>query len=232
MVDKKYFIEENILLADKPKGISSFDVIRRLRKILGIRKMGHAGTLDPLASGLMILGIGDGTKKLSSYIKLPKTYVTEVLIGKSTETGDLEGEILDEKDARNLKEEEISKVVLEIKGKLELPVPIYSAVKVGGKRLYKIARESARQNSESQNFAEQTKPPVKTMEVLNAKLLKVWQEENFKIAEIEMEVSSGTYVRSVAEEIGRRLGFPACVKELRRTKIAEFEVDKAFKLEL
>ena len=86
-------LPENILLADKPKGITSFDVIRILRKKMGIRKMGHAGTLDPLASGLMIIGINDGTKKMTDFLKLPKTYIADILLGKKTETGDAEGKI-------------------------------------------------------------------------------------------------------------------------------------------
>ena len=97
LISQKHYIEEDILLVHKSVGISSFDLIRKLRRILKIRKIGHAGTLDPLARGLMIVGIDRGTKKMNQYLKLSKTYIAEILVGKSTTTGDLEGEVVLEK---------------------------------------------------------------------------------------------------------------------------------------
>ena len=129
---RKPTLPENILLIDKPKGITSFDVIRELRKKLGIKKMGHAGTLDPLATGLMIIGIGDGTKLLKDYFGLPKTYRTEILIGKQTTTGDLEGEVVKETTVHKIDMKKIERILKEITGTIELPVPLYSAVKVDG----------------------------------------------------------------------------------------------------
>ena len=104
-------LPENILLIDKPKGITSFDVIRKLRKEMGVKKMGHAGTLDPLATGLMIIGIGDGTKLLKDYIGLPKTYQAEVLLGKQTTTGDLEGDILEEIPVHEIDINDLNKIL-------------------------------------------------------------------------------------------------------------------------
>ena len=210
---------ENIILIDKPKGISSFDVIRILRKKFGVRKMGHAGTLDPLASGLMIVGVGEATKKLAELIKLPKVYDAEILLGKKTATGDLEGEVLEEKKVGDFDEEKIRKILDEMIGKLKLPVPAYSAVKVGGQPLYKKARRG-----------EKVAPPEKEMEIFWIKFSGCFQEGDYRVLKFEMEVKSGTYIRSVAEEIGRRLGLPATVKELRRTKIGDFELKNAEKI--
>lgn len=202
-----------VLLIDKPKGISSFDVIRILRKKLGIRKMGHAGTLDPLASGLMIIGVGKATKKLGEFIKLPKVYEAEILLGKKTTTGDLEGEIIKSKKVGKIDLKKVKQALREMTGKLFLPVPVYSAIKIKGTPLYKYARKG-----------KQVELPQKEMEILDIKLKDNFKGEDFYILVLEIKVSSGTYIRSIAEELGRRLGIPATVKELRRTKIGKFKI--------
>ncbi len=209
-------MEPNIIVVNKPKGITSFDVIRRLRKTLGIRKMGHAGTLDPLASGLMIIGIGAGTKKLSHYLKLPKVYEAEVLLGRRTATGDMEGEVLEEAPVLSISRDEIGKILSSMKGKISLPVPAYSAIKKDGVPLYRKARQG-----------KEVIPPIKEMEILWSNLRSTSPYENGFVLSIELEVASGTYIRSIAEEIGRRLGVPATIKELRRTKIGTFTIDEA-----
>lgn len=206
----------NLLLVDKPKGITSFDVIRRLRRELNIRKMGHAGTLDPLASGLMIIGIGAGTKELPRHLKLPKTYDVHVLFGERRATGDMEGEILEEKEVSGLTERKVAEALETMIGKLELPVPAYSAVKQGGVRLYKKARQGKK-----------VEVPIREMEVRNATLLGFQTLDDRAIALVTFDVASGVYVRSLAEELGRRLGYPATVKDLRRTKIGDFDVADA-----
>lgn len=208
-----------ILLVDKPKGITSFDVIRRLRKKLGIRKMGHAGTLDPLATGLMIIAVGKDTKKLNEYLKLPKTYEAEILLGKRTTTGDLEGEVLEEKISE-IDINKVQKVLREIKGKIKLPVPVYSAIKVKGQPLYKMARKGISVN-----------PPIKEMEILDIKLLDNFKKAEFCILSLEIEVASGTYIRSIAEELGKRLDVPATLSNLKRTQIGKFKVKDALTIE-
>ncbi|VAW14840.1 tRNA pseudouridine(55) synthase [hydrothermal vent metagenome] len=209
-------MKNDILLVDKPKGITSFDVIRRLRKKLGIRKMGHAGTLDPLATGLLIIGVADGTKKLKDLIGLPKTYETEILVGRRTKTGDMEGEVVESKKVESLKIEEVAKVLEEMVGVLKLPVPVYSAIKKEGKPLYKYARQG-----------KEVDVPIKEMKIYGMELLGVVCGDGECVVSVRMDVGSGTYVRSVAEEVGKRLGFPATVKELRRTKVGEFDVKDA-----
>lgn len=209
----------NILLVDKPKGITSFDVIRALRKKLGMVKMGHAGTLDPLATGLMLVGVGEGTKELGGLLGLPKTYEAEVLLGVKTETGDLEGAVMEETAVSEINEGEVKKVLAGMVGTLLLPVPKYSAVKRGGEPLYKKARRG-----------EHVEVPIKEMAVYSLKLLTHAPFDNKYVLGIELEVGSGVYVRSIAEEIGRRLGVPATIKELRRTKIGKYCVEDAEKI--
>lgn len=213
-------MHEEILFIDKPKGITSFDVIRRLRRILGVKKMGHAGTLDPLASGLMIIAIGAATKKLNEFLKLPKVYRADILLGRRTTTGDMEGEILEEKEVPATSREEVEGIAGTMKGIIALPVPAYSAIKVHGKALYKYAREG--------NSIEM---PIKNMEVLWIKVLDWKQDEQESLLSIECEVASGTYIRSLAEELGRRLQTVATLKDLRRIQIGKFRIEDAKTLE-
>ena len=220
---------EDILLIDKPAGITSFDVIRKLRRKLGVQKLGHAGTRDPMATGLLMVGVGEGTKKLQEYLKLSKVYEAEVLLGVRTDTGDREGKILERLEGekvRRLKEGEIQKVLELLVRKIVLPVPRYSAIKVGGKRLYAMARKG-----------EEFEPPKKEMEVVRLVFRGIKNEESGIrgegigiVVKFEVEVTSGTYIRSLAEEIGRRLGVPSTLWSLRRTRIGEFTIENAHKL--
>ncbi|PIW96724.1 tRNA pseudouridine(55) synthase TruB, partial [Candidatus Kaiserbacteria bacterium CG_4_8_14_3_um_filter_38_9] len=132
---------DEILLIDKPAGITSFDVIRRLRPRLGVKKIGHAGTLDPLATGLMILGVGQGTKKLTEFIELDKEYVAEILFGESRTTGDMEGEIVESVTEIAITPQALSEAISSLVGILTLPVSAYSAIKKDGIPMYKRARE-------------------------------------------------------------------------------------------
>lgn len=158
---------QNILLIDKPKGITSFDAIRILRRKLGIKKMGHGGTLDPLASGLMIIGIEKGTKKLNSVLKLPKVYEADILLGIKTTTGDMEGDIVAQKDIENISLDTIQKVLKSMVGKMTLQVPAYSAIKIAGNPLYKYAHAHLA-----------VKPPSKEMEIFWIKLRDHFPFEN------------------------------------------------------
>jgi tRNA pseudouridine55 synthase len=208
---------DDVLLVDKPKGISSFDVIRILRRDLGVRKLGHAGTLDPLASGLMLVGVGAGTKKLHALTGLDKTYRVAILLGKRTVTGDMEGEVLEEKEATQVTQEMIVTAALKLVGTLHLPVPAYSAVKQGGVALYKKARAG-----------KNVVVPYRDMEVYAVRFIAYDIQKH--VVELEMDVASGVYVRSVAEKFGELLGLPATVYELRRVKVGNFDVIDAQKL--
>lgn len=207
--------DEKILLIDKPSGITSFDVIRKLRRQTGIKKMGHAGTLDPLASGLMIIGLEKGTKKLAEFLKLDKSYIAEITLGISTDTGDITGNVVDEKKIPALSldviESEISKMI----GEINLPVPVYSAIKKNGKPLYLYARQG-----------QKVSVPIRKMIVLDAKLIKI----KGNTITVNFYVTSGTYIRSIVEELGRRLGTVATLSALRRISIGQFRVEDAQEL--
>ena len=209
-------IHKNILLIDKPRGITSFDVIRRLRKQIGIKKMGHAGTLDPLATGLMIIGIGPGTKQLKNFIKLPKTYETQVILGIRTKSGDLEGDILEEKAVKTIDFKHLALILDSLTGTHALPVPIYSAVKMNGEPLYKRARRG-----------DNVTPPRKKMTITRISLKDHYPMDNCYILELSMDVSSGTYVRSIVEEIGKQLDVPAVAGQIRRTRVGPYKVEDA-----
>lgn len=212
-------VPSEIFSIDKPKGITSFDVIRLLRRKLGMKKIGHAGTLDPFATGLLIVGTNEGTKKLNEYMSLPKTYVMNVLLGRRTETGDPEGTILEEKEVKEIDESLLKKILKEMEGEIELPIPKYSAVKYKGVPLYTYARK---------NIPIEQK--LRTTKIFYLKLLGIEPRENNVILKIEMKCGKGTYARAVGEEIGKRLGMPAMLQELRRTKIGDIDVNQAEKL--
>lgn len=217
-------IPDDMLLIDKPKGITSFDVIRRLRRELGIRKMGHAGTLDPLATGLMIIGVGLGTKKLSEFIKLPKEYVAEIRVGERRSTGDLEGVVLESKDVVQLDAEEAAHVLAGMVGTLSLPVSAYSAIKKDGVPMYKRARKAEKRGETVDDV------PERAMEVTDVELLGITCTELRCVVTVRFAVGSGTYIRSLAEEFGKRLGYPATLQNLRRTKVGDFDIKDARKV--
>ena len=212
-----------IILIDKPKGITSFDIIRILRKKYKIRKMGHSGTLDPLATGLMIIGIGKGTKELKNLIGLNKVYQVSILLGKQTTTGDMGGEIIKSKKVNKINIKKVEKILKEITGKILLPVPVYSAIKVKGQPLYKIARKKGYKS---------ITPPKKEMEIFWIKIKNHHKEGDYYILNLKMKVKSGTYIRSITEEIGKKLKIPSTVKGLRRTSIGKFKIEDAVRMGL
>lgn len=214
-------LPQNILLIDKPRGITSFDVIRRLRTKLGIRKFGHGGTLDPLASGLMIIAKNEGTKLLTNYLKLDKEYVAEILIGERRSTGDMEGEILEEKAVARLDEQEVEKALASLLGTLTLSVSAYSAIKKDGIPMYKRARKAEKTGETI------TELPMREMIVKDVELLNTEYTNERCVLTVRFFVGSGTYIRSLGEELGRRLGYPATLQNLRRTKIGEFDIKDA-----
>ncbi len=220
-------MEMNILLIDKPKGITSFDVIRILRRQLKIKKMGHGGTLDPLATGLMIIGVGAGTKKLNDYLKLSKEYVADILVGERRSTGDMEGEVLETKVVEGFDQQEVARVLSEMRGTLTLPVSAYSAIKKDGVPMYKRARKAEKVGA----IIKAEDLPMRDMEVYEAELKHISCEQDRCVLTVRFFVGSGTYIRSLAEELGRRLGYPATLQNLRRTKVGDFDIGDAKTLE-
>ena len=211
-----------LLLIDKPKHISSFGFIWELRKKYRVKKVGHAGTLDPLASGLLIVAIGPATKQLRQYVGLDKVYEAEVCVGEKSATGDAEGPIIEAVHVPMIPKTKIQAVLCSMHGVLRLPVSPYSATKQGGEPLYKKVRRG-----------ESPIVPIRDMEVLDARLTKPPQRTGDCIhLFVRFRVSSGTYVRSLAEELGKRLGYPARLENLRRTAIGTHAVENALPLSI
>lgn len=209
-----------ILLIDKPYGSTSFGVVAHVRRLVRGAKVGHAGTLDPMATGLLVLGVGEGTKKLSEYLKLPKTYEATIRLGVRTTTSDLEGVVLEAADASHIPEKAVRQAILGLIGTQELPVSVYSAIKQSGTPLYKRARRG-----------ENVEPPVRRMEVRNAEYVGVVYNNGYCDVRARFDVASGTYIRSLAEEVGKRLKMPATLAALRRTRVGDFRIEDARTLE-
>lgn len=214
-----------LFLIDKPAGKTSMDVIRILRRKLGVRKIGHAGTLDPLATGLMLVGVGPGTKKLADLVKLDKDYRAEIRIGERRSTGDMEGIILEEKEVVSLDIKDVQAALQQLVGTLTLPVSAYSAIKVDGVPMYRKARRAERKGEQVEDV------PLREMKVMSATLNDLKVGDGRAVATVLFSVASGTYVRSLAEELGRLLGYPATLQNLRRTKVGEFDIKDARQLE-
>ncbi len=209
-------METGFLLIDKPKEWTSHDVVAFLRKKTGVKKIGHAGTLDPFATGLLIVGVGrEATKRLDEFKSLDKTYIAEIQLGAVSDTYDSEGEIT-KKEYPPIDEEEIKEVLASFVGKqLQIP-PMYSAKKVKGKKLYELARkgiEIEREPSEIQ---------IHEIQLLSYK---------YPILKIQIKCSTGTYIRSLAHDIGQKLGCGAYCNELERTKIGDFSVKNTSPIE-
>ncbi|MCD5389820.1 MAG: hypothetical protein LR005_00305 [Candidatus Pacebacteria bacterium] len=219
---RKNYIEDDIIMVHKPIGISSFGLISRMRRVLDTRKVGHAGTLDPLAHGLMIIGFNKGTKKMKNYVGMDKVYLAEIIIGKSTITGDREGDIVEEKIPykNDMTDSNLDTALQSLVGEKYYPAPLYSAVKVLGKPLYKYAR------------AGETPPfiPEKLMNLKKAIILDTYKSGDIYIVKIRAEVGSGTYIRTLAEEFGKSLGYPASLQSLYRLSIGKYLDKDAFRM--
>ncbi len=210
-----------ILLVDKPKGITSHDVVARVRKELGTKKVGHAGTLDPLASGLLVMGIDSGTKLLSQLFGLDKQYLATFRLGQSTTTDDAEGEVLSQKKATSITKEMIQLEIARLTGDIEQVPSSVSAIKIAGRKAYDIVREGGE--------VELAPRKVKIYRFqLTSDLSKV---EDFLEFDVLVDCSSGTYIRALARDMGEVFGVGGHIRELRRTMVGEFRVDDAKKLD-
>ncbi len=203
-----------ILLVDKDPDCTSFDVVAKLRKILRIRKIGHAGTLDPFATGLLVMLIGKATKMQDSLMMNDKVYECTVKLGERTDSFDRTGTVIDTSD-KKVTESEVSKTVMSFVGEGEQLPPMFSAVKKDGKRLYELARKGIEIEREPR------KVTIHSIKVLGI------DEGYFRM---RVGCSKGTYIRTLADDIGMKLGTFAHLQELRRVSSGEFSVDDAFKL--
>jgi tRNA pseudouridine55 synthase len=191
----------------KPVGMSSFGVVRRLKKITGEKRIGHSGTLDPLASGVMILAIGRPyTKKLNEYLKLDKTYQAELTLGFNTATWDAEGEKIFISD-KQPSDEEITEVLASFVGEQMQVPPIFSALKMNGQPLYKLARKGT--DLQEENLG------ARRITIYDLRLLSY----SYPVLKFDVDVSTGTYIRSLARDIGKKLGTGAYLSGLVRSKL-------------
>ncbi len=191
-----------LVLVDKPEGPSSFRIVARIRSKTGARA-GHAGTLDPFASGLLLVFLGRATKLASRFVGLDKRYLTDIDLGATSTTGDREGELTEREPPGA---GELERLLDRLRGDVELPVPAFSAVKLGGARAYRLARRG-----------ERVEMPVRRSTVHSLRLLAY----DGRVATVDVLVSSGTYVRSLAEALG---GY---CRTLRRTEVGPFRVEEA-----
>jgi tRNA pseudouridine55 synthase len=219
---------DGILLIDKPAGISSFGVVARIRWLIKEEsgqkiKIGHTGTLDPAATGLMILVLGKYTKRAAEFSKLDKTYEVELTLGKISTTADSEGEITDyseERRAENGEEKppriEIEAVLKDFVGVIDQIPPIFSAIKIDGKRAYKLARAG-----------QEVKLEPRKVTIYDIKNI----DYDYPKLRFTTSVSSGTYIRSLAVDIGAKLGTGAYMSALRRIKVGDYTLEQALAID-
>lgn len=204
--------EGSVLLIDKPIEWTSFDVVNKLRRVLGIRKIGHAGTLDPLATGLLIICTGKFTKRISDYQGMEKEYTGTMIIGQTTPSHDLETQPSDPVLLNGLSNEHLFQSASSLTGIIDQVPPLHSAVKIDGKRAYKFARKGVEKKLEAR------KVEIRIFELTRIEL----PEVDFRIV-----CSKGTYIRSLARDFGELTGKGAFLSALRRTRIGEFKVEEA-----
>lgn len=208
---------DQIILADKPAGISSFGVVARVRRQLSGRagrkiKVGHTGTLDPFATGLMILVSGTFTRRAGEFSKLDKVYEATIRLGATSSTGDPEGEITEKLVQDIPSVQQVKQTIKTFLGKITQTPPVFSAIKINGQRAYKLARAG-----------QAVEMPSREVEIYSIELLSY----EYPHIKIRAHVSSGTYIRTLAQDIGDLLGTGAYVTELRRVKVGQYDIKDA-----
>lgn len=212
MPGRFYNDKERVILIDKPLRWTSFDVVKKIKNVTGSKKVGHAGTLDPLATGLLIICTGRKTKSIQEFQDMEKEYYGVMEIGKTTPSIDLETPFDSSKDIGDISEEDVFKPLKNLTGTISQVPPIYSAIKMQGERVYNLARAGKQVSIKTREVQ------VKTFEITNISLPDI----SFKI-----ECSKGTYIRSLVRDYGEILGPGAYLKSLRRTRIGSFKIEEA-----
>ena len=210
------FEEGQLLLVDKPLQWTSFDVIRRVRHLIKVKKVGHAGTLDPLATGLLIICTGKFTKKINEYMAREKEYTGTFTLGAVSPTYDLESKPENFKSLQDISEEKIKKLAKEFLGEIMQVPPVHSAVKIQGKRVYELARRGEEVKLEPRKIF------IKEFEITGVELPVVY----FRVV-----CSTGTYIRSLANDFGEGLACGAYLSSLRRSRIGEFKIEDALSIQ-
>ena len=203
---------DGIILINKDKGVTSRDVVNMICKKLNTTKVGHTGTLDPIATGLMIVCVNDGLKLVELLTGLDKDYIAKVRLGIKTDTYDVTGRLIEDTKDYKIDEKELIKALDSFKGEYLQEVPIYSSVKVNGKKLYEYAREG-----------KEVVLPKHLVKINDIKLLEL-NNDSFTFS---VSVSSGTYIRSLINDIGNKLGIPMTMEELTRTRVGDYKLENA-----
>lgn len=204
--------KEGIILINKPKGITSHDVVDIVRKKLEIRRVGHAGTLDPLAEGLLIILVGGFTKLFPRFVDFDKEYIGVLKLGEITTTGDCQGDVIKRSDYGQVDKEKIKEVFSSFQGEIEQVPPMVSALRVGGKRLYSLARKG---------IVVERKP--RKIKIHSLEVRKI----NLPFIEFYVHCSKGTYVRKLAEDFGEFLGCGAHIVKIERLSVGPFKLSEA-----
>ncbi len=208
--------KSGILLIDKPRGITSHDVVDIVRRKFGIQQVGHAGTLDPLATGLLLILVGCATKKFNSFMNLDKEYTACLTLGTSTNSGDSQGKAIKSLPYDGVDQADVVRVLKSLEGQIESVPPMVSAIKMGGERLYKLARKGIVVDR-----------PARKINIYKLEL------RGFHLPDIvfNLKCSKGTYVRSLSEEIAKRLNCAGHITQIRRESIGNYSVINAKKVD-
>jgi tRNA pseudouridine55 synthase len=212
-----------LVLIDKPTSWTSHDVVAKVRKAVGTKKVGHAGTLDPLATGLLVLGIESGTKLLTFLVGADKTYEATIRLGQQTVSDDSESEVIKSSTAdeiARISDEDISREIAKLTGVIMQTPSSVSAIKVAGKRAYDLVRAG-----------EQVELKSREVKIYSFEMLSVARVSGFLDVQVRVECSSGTYIRALARDLGNLLGVGGHITALRRTKVGHFDVSDANSIE-
>lgn len=217
--------KDQVLIINKPRGLTSHDVVCFVRKKLGVKKVGHAGALDPAATGVLVVLVGKKTKEQAKYMAMEKEYLAEVEFGMATETGDRDGRLMvkwSNSQMVKLAKKEIEDILPQFIGKIKQKVPLYSAVKVKGKKLYELARKGKKPEKIPEREVE-----IKKIEILD---FKKGTDSSYPIVKLKIVCGKGVYIRQLAVDLGKALGVPAYLKSLVRIRVGGFSLKDVIKI--
>ena len=209
-------MKNGVIVINKPDGMTSHDVVIKIRSKLGVRRVGHAGTLDPLATGVLVILVGKATKLFNKFVAFDKAYRATLILGTSTTSADIHGKIVEQRPYQHITSQQIRETFDQFAGEIEQIPPMVSAIKMKGKKLYELARQGI----------EVPRQPRKVR-------IDVLRIEKITIPEVTfyLECSKGTYVRQLAEDIGEKLECGACISQIERVQVGEFKIKDAVHIE-
>ena len=207
-------------MVDKPAGMTSHDVVARLRRIFGTRRVGHAGTLDPMATGVLVAGVERGTKFLAHLVATTKSYDATIRLGAATTTDDAEGEVVSSRDATSIRAEQVLAGMAELTGDIMQRPASVSAIKIGGRRAHELVRSG-----------EDVEIPARPVTITRFDARAFRRDGPFLDVDVRVDCSSGTYIRSLARDLGDALGVGGHLTALRRTSVGPFQLDDALTLD-